>query len=62
MPAPVLNVPEIRTAHVADVDGRHFTQEDRRKKRRDERDARRLGVCIRILFTEPLDLRPTEAL
>jgi hypothetical protein len=62
MPATVLNVPQVCSSYVCDIDGGYFAEEDGSEKGGYEGDAGGRLVGFRILVVEPKDLGATEAL
>lgn len=62
VPLPALDVPQVHSADVADVEWRDAAEEERAQERRHERYARRLFVHLWEAAVEAEDLRAGEAL
>lgn len=62
MPATILDVPQVGSAYVSDIDGGDFTEKDGSEERGHERDASGRFVGFGVFVVEAKDLRATEAL
>jgi len=62
MPATILDVPQVGSAYVSDINGGDFTEKDGGKERGYEGDASGRFVGFGVFVVEAKNLRATEAL